>query len=104
MMNKLALIGVAALVATGSTAIAQQGQGTPRSGANSPTTTHENPSSCLGAERASRNSNGGDREHGKFGEEQSAYVKYLNEGGQMSFGEFLKAYKASCRYPEAKDD
>ena len=73
-------------------------QNTPRSGANNPTATHDNPSSCLGAERATRNSNGGDRAQGAFGQAQSDYVQYLNEGGTMSYGEFLQTWKDSCQY------
>ena len=44
-------------------------------GADNPTATHDNPSSCLGAERATRNSDGGDREHGEFGAGQSDFVR-----------------------------
>ena len=92
-MRKFAILAsVAVVLAT--PAFAQQG--TPRSGPNSPTVTHDNPSSCLGAERASRNSNGGDRAQGGFGPAQSAYVAYLNEGGTMSYGEFLQIWKAAC--------
>jgi len=65
------------------------------SGPNSPTVTHDNPSSCLGAERASRNSNGGDRAQGGFGQAQSDYVAYLNASGQ-NYGQFLQDWKASC--------
>ena len=92
-MRKIAILAsVAELLAP--PALAQQG--TPRSGPNSPTTTHDNPSSCLGAERASRNSNGGDRAQGGFGQAQSDYVAYLNAGGTMSYGEFLQVWKAAC--------
>lgn len=78
---------------------------TPASGENSPTLSHENPSSCLGAERASRNSNGGDREQGAFGEAQSAYVKYLREAPEgMSYGQWLQTWKAACGYPPGADD
>ena len=48
---------------------------TSRSGTHSPTATHPNPSSCLGAERATRNSNGGDRAQGGFGQAQSEQVQ-----------------------------
>jgi hypothetical protein len=69
-----------------------------KSGAANPTATHDNPSSCLGAERATRNSNGGDRAQGEFGQEQAAYVAYINSGASqyMSYGEFLQAWKAAC--------
>jgi hypothetical protein len=60
--------------------------------------THSNPSSCLGAERATRNSNGGDRAQGAFGEAQSAYVQYLNQGGTESYGEFLQTWMDQCPY------
>ena len=73
-------------------------QATPRSGANNPTATHDNPSSCLGAERATRNSNGGDRAQGAFGQAQSDYVAFLNAGGEMSYGEFLQTWMDSCEY------
>ena len=60
--------------------------------------THANPSSCLGAERSTRNSNGGDRAQGDFGAAQAAYVQYLNEGGTMSYGEFLQTFMDTCEY------
>ena len=50
---------------------------------------------CLGAERAERNSAGGDREKGAFGKAQSAYVADLNAQG-TSFGAFLQGWKAGC--------
>lgn len=100
-MKKIFTAGaIAALCLSASVAGAQS---TPRSGPNSPTATHDNPSSCLGAERATRNSNGGDRAQGGFGEAQSAYVQYLNEGGTMSYGEFLQTFKAGCAYPTGSD-
>ena len=58
--------------------------------------THSNPSACLGAERATRNSNGGDRAPGGFGAAQSDYVHSLNEAGDMSYGEFLQMWMQSC--------
>lgn len=63
------------------------------SGPDSPTATHENPSSCLGAERATRNSNGGDREKGGFGPAQSDFVK-----DQAPYGQWLKDWKDDCEY------
>src|SRR5687768_5786398 len=66
-----------------------------RPGEDSPTATNENPSSCLGAERATRNSAGGDREKGGFGEAQSTYVATLNASG-TSFGEFLQTWMDAC--------
>lgn len=78
---------------------------TPASGPNSPTLSHENPSSCLGAERASRNSNGGDREHGAFGPEQSDYVQFLMDAPEgMTFGEWLATWKDSCAFPPGGGD
>jgi hypothetical protein len=65
------------------------------SGPSNPTATHDNPSSCLGAERATRNSNGGDRAQGGFGPAQSAYVASLNDSGQ-NYGQFLQDWKAAC--------
>ena len=94
-MRKILTAGAAAaLCLSSSFAVAQSTNA--RSGANNPTATHDNPSSCLGAERATRNSNGGDRAQGEFGQAQSDYVQFLNEGGEMSFGEFLQTYKAAC--------
>ena len=88
-MNKLILAAVAASALLSAPSFA-------RSGTESPTVDHTNPSSCLGAERASRNSNGGDRAQGGFGQAQAEYVHYLNEGGTMSYGEFLQIWKAAC--------
>lgn len=58
------------------------------SGPNSPTATHDNPSSCLGAERATRNSNGGDRENGGFGPGQADFVQ-----AQQPYGQWLGEWK-----------
>jgi hypothetical protein len=82
--------------------LAQQGKG-PRSGGDSPTLTNDNPSSCLGAERASRNSNGGDRAQGGFGQAQSDFVASLNASG-MSFGEFLQTWMDACENSPGGDD
>jgi hypothetical protein len=60
-------------------------------GPDNPTATHDNPSSCLGAERATRNSDGGDREHGGFGPAQSAFVQ-----DQQPYGQWLQEWKADC--------
>lgn len=51
-------------------------------GPDSPTATHDNPSSCLGAERATRNSAGGDRAQGGFGPGQSEFVRAHQPYGQ----------------------
>lgn len=78
---------------------------TPARGPNSPTLSHQNPSSCMGAERASRNARGGDREKGAFGQEQSEYVHFLIEAPDgMSFGEWLQTWKADCAFPPGGDD
>ena len=45
---------------------------------------------CLGEERATRNSNGGDREHGAFGPLQAEAVK-----ANQPYGQFLKEWKAT---------
>ncbi len=93
-MKSLTIGMIAALVAT--PALAQQG--TPRSGTNSPTATHDNPSSCLGAERATRNSNGGDRAQGTFGKEQSALARQqAQDDVQGGYGQqTLKPFMDSC--------
>ena len=64
------------------------------SGPNSPTLTHDNASSCLGAERASRNSDGGDRAQGGFGPAQSAFVASVNASGS-NYGAFLADWKST---------
>lgn len=93
------ILGAAAALALCSTAPVLA-----RPGTDSPTLTHENPSSCLGAERASRNSKGGDRAQGGFGQAQSAYVHDLQEDG-TSYGEFLQTWMDSCAYaPGGTDD
>ena len=53
---------------------------------------------CLATERAGRNSKGGDREKGGFGQEQAAYVAWINSGASeyMSYGEFLQWWKSTC--------
>ncbi len=51
---------------------------------------------ALGYERASQNSDGGIREHGQFGQEQSTFVQQINNGETKwsSYGEFLQQWKA----------
>lgn|SRR5574338_602351 len=92
-MRKFVSAAAAAALCFSAPAFAQM------SGPSSPTITHDNPSSCLGAERAGRNSNGGDRAQGAFGAAQSAYVQMLNEGGTMSYGEFLQTWMDGCTNP-----
>jgi hypothetical protein len=78
---------------------------TPARGKNSPTLSHQNPSSCVGAARASRNSKGGDREQGAFGESQSEFVRFLIEAPErMSFGEWLQTWKEDCAFPPGRDE
>lgn len=98
MRKLLTAAAMAGLCSVGAPSFAQPGP-------NSPTLTHTNPSSCLGAERASRNSNGGDRAQGVFGQAQSDYVAYLNQGGTETYGEFLQEWKSQCAYaPGGTDD
>lgn len=82
------LAAVASLLVVPSTTFAD-------AGADSPTATHDNPSSCLGAERATRNSTGGDRANGGFGPAQSSFVADVRDAG-MTYGEWLAAWKADC--------
>jgi len=60
---------------------------TARPGTDNPTATHENPSSCLGAERATRNSAGGDR-NGEFGQIQSDFVASIKAGDIEDFSNY----------------
>jgi hypothetical protein len=86
---KLLALGLVAALAVGTPAFAGHGgdKNPPRSGMNSPTL--NNNASCVGAERASRNSRGGDRGQGGFGPAQSDFVQGLNESGS-NFGQWLK--------------
>ena len=81
------LIAAAALVGFSGAAFADHGE--PHSGPASPTATHDNPSSCLGAERATSNSAGGDREKGVFGQEQSDAAQAEGSYGQTVLQPFL---------------
>ena len=92
-MRTLASIVAIAAFAAGP-ALAQ----TPRSGTNSRTATHTNPSSCLGAERATRNSNGGDRAQGGFGQAQSEQVQADKAAGTNYGQGTLQTFKQSCQY------
>jgi len=66
-----------------------------KSGTNSPTINHTNPSQCLGAERSGRNSNGGDREQGGFGPGQSDKITGMNsDGSGYNYGDYLGDYFA----------
>ena len=95
-MKYLALAAAAAVLAVAPASA--------RPGADNPTATHDNPSSCLGAERATRNSAGGDREKGAFGQAQSDYVRLLNETGEMSYGEFLQTWMQACTNAPGGDE
>ena len=44
-----------------------------------------NSAGLMGAERATRNTPGGDREHGLFGQEQSDFVALLNDPATNTF-------------------
>jgi hypothetical protein len=100
-MRKIVSAAVAVALCSGAPAFAQATNG---GGVAQAPSTHTNPSSCLGAERATRNSNGGDRAQGGFGQAQSDYVQYLNEGGEMSYGEFLQTWMQSCTYAPGATD
>lgn len=91
-MRKLISVALVGVLCSAAPVLAQS---TPRSGTNSPTASHDNPSSCLGAERATRNSNGGDRAQGVFGQDQSAYVADLNASGD-SYGQWLQTWTGTC--------
>jgi hypothetical protein len=82
----LGIAGIAAVSAVGAASAADyDSAGQPPKNASS-----------VGVERATRNSDGGDREHGKFGQEQSAFVADINAGGTewANYGEFLQDWKA----------
>lgn len=87
-MKKIGFCATVAVLMASSPTIAQ-------SGTESPTATHDNPSSCLGAERATKNSSGGER-NGEFGQIQSEYIAYLKAGGTKSYGQWLKEWKGYC--------
>jgi hypothetical protein len=91
-MLKQAILAAAVLTLSASLAIAAPinggGKGQPSENANP-----------LAVERATRNSDGGDREHGAFGQAQSDFVQGINNGdyaeeGWTSFGDFLQEWKA----------
>ncbi|HEX3423849.1 MAG TPA: hypothetical protein VHS33_10685 [Sphingomicrobium sp.] len=94
-MRKLMFAAVLATTLVGAPAFAQATNG---GGVAQAPSTHTNPSSCLGAERATRNSNGGDRAQGGFGQAQAAYVQSLNQGGTETYGEFLQTWMDACPY------
>jgi hypothetical protein len=104
---KLIVLAAAAATMIATPALANHGNGNARSGTNSPTATNENPSSCLGAERATRNSRGGDRMMGKFGQEQSALARQqAQDNTQGGFGQqTLQPFMDGCEYsPGDMDD
>lgn len=103
---KLIVLAAAAATMMSAPSFAAHGNGNARSGAASPTVTNENPSSCLGAERASRNSRGGDRDQGGFGQAQSDYIALINDGGTdfENYGEALAAFRDTCDYAPGSDD
>lgn len=74
-MELIFLAAAAAATLMASPSIGAHGNGNARSGAANPTATNDNPSSCLGAQRATRNSRGGGRDQGAFGREQSELAR-----------------------------
>jgi hypothetical protein len=90
MKRLLMAFGVAGIVAA--TAVGgASAHGTPSDNAN-----------AVGIERAARNSNGGDRAHGVFGQEQSTIVARINAGETLedgytydNYGQFLQDWKAA---------
>jgi hypothetical protein len=82
------LAAVASVVVVPSTAFGDPGP-------DSPTATHDNPSSCLGAERATRNSVGGDRAQGGFGPAQAEWIAEVKAAG-LNYGQWLAEWKADC--------
>jgi hypothetical protein len=91
---KIIMLAAVAALATATPTFAQ------RSGTNSPTATHTNPSACLGKERATRNSNGGDRAQGVFGQEQSALARQqAQDSTPGGYGQqTLQPFMEGCQY------
>ena len=81
-MKRIAMTAAACLAVSGLSipAVAATGAGQPSENA-----------SCVGQERATRNSAGGDRDKGGFGNAQSE--KAREEG---AYGQFLQEWKAAC--------
>ena len=92
---KLVVIAAAAATLIATPSLAGHGNGNARSGTNSPTATNDNPSSCLGAERATSNSRGGERMMGEFGRQQSAVARAEAQDdthggfGQQTLADFM---------------
>jgi hypothetical protein len=91
-MLKQAILTAAVLTLSASLAIAAPANG----GGKGQPSENANP---LAIERATRNSDGGNREHGAFGREQSDFVHAVNAGlvpGEdwANYGDFLKEWKA----------
>ncbi len=49
---------------------------------------------CMGIERATLNSNGGERDHGEFGPKQSAWVQSETVEDAGGYGQWLQTWKA----------
>ena len=82
MKRLLMAFGVAGLVAVSAAG------GASAAGAGQPS----EHASCMGIERATRNSNGGDRDHGQFGPLQSAFVQ-----AEQPYGQWLQnEWKPNC--------
>jgi hypothetical protein len=101
----LAALSASALIAT--PVLAQRTLGPNEGGGQGYKTTHDNPSQCMGLERGARNSAGGDREKGAFGEAQAAFVADFTDGNgytdpstgkvYYSYGQWLKDWReANC--------
>jgi len=99
---KRIILAAAAATLIAAPAIANHGNGNARSGSANPTATNDNPSSCLGAERATRNSRGGDRMQGGFGQEQSDFVRSMNET-DMNYGYVIRGFQDDCEYGPRND-
>lgn len=81
MITRIVLVVTALALSTSMPLAASTGKGQPSENAN-----------ALGVERATRNSDGGDREHGGFGPAQSDYVHTINESGG-NYGQWLQGWK-----------
>lgn len=91
-MNKPLMAGVVIALTLAVAAPAFAG-----SGPDSPTVT-KGSGNALAAERAGRNSNGGDRAQGGFGQAQSDFVQSINSGATPwdNYGQFLQQWCADA--------
>ncbi len=106
-MKKLVLVAFTASALITTPALAQRTLQPGEGGGQGYKTTHDNPSQCMGLERGARNSSGGDREAGEFGQAQSDFVALFSGDDGFTdpatgetyenYGQFLKAWKeANC--------